>query len=379
MRDGPSSPLDSPTIWFSFRGAGQHGLPPYSPARAGAVLPARIDLHQREVRIQSMRQTLFALLAATSFALCVVVLLLYTHIIPQRDIFGLRDSFILQWYGQGPAIPPSPPAPELPDDALTNAASLEEAVSAMQSFLNARHASEQILADHYLVQLRRFPADDEGNQPTRWQYTASAPMLPAIPLTLAFPVWWCIRRFRSSAYSCRNAKAPASRIGARLTTTTLALTLCIALAVLHLRSADARTPGTASWCTSSGTLAGIEVAGGGVMVSILQRHAPQGTDAGPVVERYHGEWLWGRVQVGRVRYAAATSVLILFPTFVLHVLVTLLALRTATRLSRELRRVHRINKGLCSRCGYDLRGSQERCSECGTPIPAPVGTSTANA
>jgi hypothetical protein len=32
----------------------------------------------------------------------------------------------------------------------------------------------------------------------------------------------------------------------------------------------------------------------------------------------------------------------------------------------------RVERGLCVNCGYDLRASQERCPECGEPIPKGV-------
>ena len=38
-------------------------------------------------------------------------------------------------------------------------------------------------------------------------------------------------------------------------------------------------------------------------------------------------------------------------------------------LRRDLRRRTRIKRGLCPACGYDLRGTAERCPECGMAIP----------
>lgn len=37
---------------------------------------------------------------------------------------------------------------------------------------------------------------------------------------------------------------------------------------------------------------------------------------------------------------------------------------------RRYRTAARVGRGLCVSCGYDLRASEGRCPECGTPVPA---------
>jgi len=58
----------------------------------------------------------------------------------------------------------------------------------------------------------------------------------------------------------------------------------------------------------------------------------------------------------------------LFVPWMLLLIVTIVP--GAILLWRERRRRAGIAKGLCAKCGYDLRASKERCPECGTAIPS---------
>jgi hypothetical protein len=49
-------------------------------------------------------------------------------------------------------------------------------------------------------------------------------------------------------------------------------------------------------------------------------------------------------------------------------LVTFTSLIPAAQILRALRRRERIAAGICTRCGYDLRATPERCPECGTAV-----------
>lgn len=60
-------------------------------------------------------------------------------------------------------------------------------------------------------------------------------------------------------------------------------------------------------------------------------------------------------------------ILVALPLWALFVLLAVLpACWAATRIRRRSRSV----AGCCPTCGYDLRASQDRCPECGTPIAA---------
>jgi hypothetical protein len=68
-------------------------------------------------------------------------------------------------------------------------------------------------------------------------------------------------------------------------------------------------------------------------------------------------------------YPTARSAAVFIPQCAIALLLGLLPAATLFRL---LRRRRRMKRGLCPLCGYDLRGSPNRCPECGTvqnPMP----------
>jgi hypothetical protein len=79
-------------------------------------------------------------------------------------------------------------------------------------------------------------------------------------------------------------------------------------------------------------------------------------------------WMPIAQMIGRYPYAQSTALFI--PHWALAVLFGLLC---AAGLIPILRRWHRRRHGLCLNCGYDLRGTPDRCPECGatnTTVPA---------
>ena len=75
-------------------------------------------------------------------------------------------------------------------------------------------------------------------------------------------------------------------------------------------------------------------------------------------------------RIGRVDDLVATTLgnevdyALLVPHWFLILLASILPLRALWMMRRQL---HRARRGLCAACGYDLRGSTDRCPECGLP------------
>ena len=73
---------------------------------------------------------------------------------------------------------------------------------------------------------------------------------------------------------------------------------------------------------------------------------------------FRGKWLWDSVQVAYGRRTHWAMLTIFFPLYVIEAVVLTLIARIYVLLRRERRRVYRTVNGLCSSCGYDLRGTR---------------------
>lgn len=94
----------------------------------------------------------------------------------------------------------------------------------------------------------------------------------------------------------------------------------------------------------------IVLASGGVAISLA---IATGTDRG-----------------GRVNILAGAGVFVFaLATLLGIVMIFLDSYRTIASVLRDERRESAIARQLCPTCGYDVRANEERCSECGEPLP----------
>lgn len=99
----------------------------------------------------------------------------------------------------------------------------------------------------------------------------------------------------------------------------------------------------------------------------------------PTRVEWHGGFVWqnylhytGPFRLSGKLYTSRRRLIVVpywFPAIVFAVLPGL----WAGGWLRNRRRVLRGRRGLCERCGYDLRASADRCPECGMPVPIRPG------
>jgi hypothetical protein len=78
--------------------------------------------------------------------------------------------------------------------------------------------------------------------------------------------------------------------------------------------------------------------------------------------------LWrGQSYAGGLGNYHITSIMI--PALPICVLTAILP---TIQLVKRLRRKHRVDPTICSKCGYDLRATKDRCPECGTQTPTAI-------
>jgi hypothetical protein len=87
---------------------------------------------------------------------------------------------------------------------------------------------------------------------------------------------------------------------------------------------------------------------------------------GAVVDWRHGGVVVVTWDSGELKGSIPTALIVL-PHWLLAASAGILPLaRWALAVHRRVRRARRVAAGLCLVCGYDLRGSPDRCPECGT-------------
>ena len=74
-----------------------------------------------------------------------------------------------------------------------------------------------------------------------------------------------------------------------------------------------------------------------------------------------------RTEVGAERTWGAAA-----PHWFVLLWTALLPSSRAAAWQRRRRRSRRLRRGLCERCGYDLRATPDRCPECGGPVTTPA-------
>ncbi len=83
------------------------------------------------------------------------------------------------------------------------------------------------------------------------------------------------------------------------------------------------------------------------------------------------EW-WKMTNGSQLMFAAAAALLIWF--YVYRYWKWIRYLRWKWRVIPKYEQLDRHRRGLCVRCGYDLRGTPQKCPECGMVTPQPGWT-----
>ena len=331
----------------------------------------------RNINMRHTWKKVFTILSGVSFLICLALTLPLANLCdfghPDHGVFIYVQAISFIWSSPNPSRNVRSPRPSTAATQDLDASAMDTIRTVFQGMIPseawwASSSEPEMVVDSPIFQLQRSDPDPNrasGDEADQLLYRASVPLSGPVLAFLVLPVCWCIWRFRSSSYSRRVNKTPNNRLGRRLIVFGGSLFIATFVVIVWLQSVAHRQylppyMPSAGWCTSEGTITGIQMPFGAVMFE-WDYHVNNG---GTIVSKHRLDFLG--FSFFYLRRISSSWLMIWLPLWIPPLAVIVLVIAAFLPVPREYRRLRRIQRGLCHSCGYDLRGIDSKCPECGT-------------